>query len=308
MNKGFLIEYLKTSEIFKHISNLLKNFCQLNLRLLDPECTVVPIADNTVNENFLSSDFIGRNRFQNISCPICQLISENSSSFTNELSAFSNSQSSNLFTCVCGFRKVLIPISMDKHLIGYLFTGETINLRLSGLQLQSIVNLLNDVVTYLIKNELRHLTQFKGNTLTHQQKLLNKVISYVKENYHLTDLSLDDISRHIGVSYHYLSRLFKKELNTTFGQFKNKIRLDVASKLLKDKSLTVSEISFSCGYEDPAYFSKVFKENFGRSPVDYRNKASCLEKETNGVNQGNKLEHSRPRPQKFSSPLRTGNK
>ena len=71
--------------------------------------------------------------------------------------------------------------------------------------------------------------------------------------------------------YFHLSHLFKKELNMTFSDYLNDLRISVATRLLKDKSLAVNQVSSICGFEDPSYFSKVFKKIQGVSPVVFRN-------------------------------------
>ena len=128
-----------------------------------------------------------------------------------------------------------------------------------------------DFVQYILKNETNLLTHFKGSKLTHQQVLLNKAIRYIRENYNRV-LSLKQVALDNGVSYHYLSRLFNKELKTTFAQFRNKVRMDMAAKLLKDRRTTIRQISYACDFDDPGYFCKVFKTVFGDSPESFRQK------------------------------------
>ena len=175
------------------------------------------------------------------------------------------------FVCSGGFKKILLPIMVNDEVVGLLFSGEKSSVRLDHSQLESIAALLVDFVQYILKNELNLLTHFKGSKLTHQQVLLNKAVRYIKENYK-RGVSLKQVAADNGIGYHYLSRLFKKELKTTFAQFRNKVRMEMASKLLKDRRATIRQISHACGFDDPGYFCKVFKNVFGHSPEIFRQK------------------------------------
>ena len=55
-------------------------------------------------------------------------------------------------------------------------------------------------------------------------------------------------------------------LSTT--EFIKKIRLSEANKLLKENSLTVSEIAYRVGFNDPSYFSRSFRKMFGKNPSE----------------------------------------
>ncbi|NLU36327.1 MAG: helix-turn-helix transcriptional regulator [Clostridiales bacterium] len=78
----------------------------------------------------------------------------------------------------------------------------------------------------------------------------------------------------IYISPYYLSHLFKEELGITFLEYLTRIRMEEAKKLLMDRSLTILDISLRIGYDDPGYFSKVFKKKIGVSPSQYRKQTS----------------------------------
>ena len=90
-------------------------------------------------------------------------------------------------------------------------------------------------------------------------KLLEEAIQYIRENYH-EKLSLENVAEKIYISPYYLSHLFKEELGITFLEYLTRIRMEEAKKLLMDRSLTILDISLRIGYDDPGYFSKVFKK------------------------------------------------
>ena len=99
--------------------------------------------------------------------------------------------------------------------------------------------------------------------------IIQEAISYVTA--HLQeDLSLEEISLHCNVSHYYLSHLFRKETGTTVTAFVKKARIDRAMALLRDPRLTIAEVAYAVGYQDPNYFSKSFRSYVGVSPTEFR--------------------------------------
>ena len=99
--------------------------------------------------------------------------------------------------------------------------------------------------------------------------LLNKITYYIHE--HLTDpLTLSDIAEYFGISKSYLVKLFRQSLHTSVTVYINRIKMEQAAQLLKTSLMNISEIASFMGYQDPAYFSRVFKKHFGQSPSKYK--------------------------------------
>jgi transcriptional regulator GlxA family with amidase domain len=72
------------------------------------------------------------------------------------------------------------------------------------------------------------------------------------------------------ISIYQFIRKFQKSMQTSPARYIEKLRIDKSKELLSDTDLTVGEISNVVGFNDPFYFSKVFKKNTGHSPVDFR--------------------------------------
>jgi AraC-like DNA-binding protein len=94
---------------------------------------------------------------------------------------------------------------------------------------------------------------------------VRKAIKYIIDHYS-EDLSIQAVSSKVGLSASYLGNIFKKETGTSFHQFLTKIRLNRAEDMLHSGEYNVNEAAWACGFSDPFYFSKVYKENFGISP------------------------------------------
>jgi two-component system response regulator YesN len=85
------------------------------------------------------------------------------------------------------------------------------------------------------------------------------------------EISLQEAADIIGVSAAHLSRVVKKELGKNFTEYIVDLRMEKAKTMLKMTNFKVMDISKTVGYENPDYFSRIFKRQFGISPQDYRN-------------------------------------
>jgi two-component system response regulator YesN len=83
------------------------------------------------------------------------------------------------------------------------------------------------------------------------------------------DLSLEEVARAVAISPFYLSRLFREEMGLGFTEYLTRLRLEKSLTLLA-QGLTVKECSFAIGYNDPNYFSRLFRKHFKVSPTEYR--------------------------------------
>lgn len=102
------------------------------------------------------------------------------------------------------------------------------------------------------------------------KKLLEPVIQYMSA--HLTeDLSIDALSSIIQVSPSYLCRQFKKTYQVSPIKYLIKLRMFKAQELICTyPHMTIKEIGYKCGYNDPSYFCAEFKRSFRITPTQYK--------------------------------------
>lgn len=100
--------------------------------------------------------------------------------------------------------------------------------------------------------------------------VLAKAKEYIDLRYH-EQVSLEEVAREVGLSFYYLSKLFKERYNCTFSEYLTQVRIAHAKEYLEDQHLPLKEIAIDIGYKDPNYFSRVFKKQVGLSPTEYRN-------------------------------------
>ncbi|MGL6314170.1 arabinose operon transcriptional regulator AraC [Vibrio sp. WXL103] len=87
-----------------------------------------------------------------------------------------------------------------------------------------------------------------------------------------SDISTEELANAVYLSPSRLAHLFKNEMKMTITQWREKQRIEYAKQLLFSSQMPVSMISYNVGFNDPLYFSKVFKRITGVSPTQYRNR------------------------------------
>lgn len=95
------------------------------------------------------------------------------------------------------------------------------------------------------------------------------VISYVSEHF-CEPLTLEQLSRELGVCRYYLSRIFTQVLHTGFHEYVNTLRIDYAKKVLLNTQDTILDVAIQCGFQNQQTFNRVFKEFCGVTPSAYR--------------------------------------
>lgn len=100
--------------------------------------------------------------------------------------------------------------------------------------------------------------------------MLIEVQKYINRHYFKEDLSIAEIANKMEVSQTYLIRLFKRNLKITFVEYLTNVRIKNAIILMRDPTLTLSEIAELVGYNTQHYFNNVFRRHVGISPQEYR--------------------------------------
>lgn len=106
-------------------------------------------------------------------------------------------------------------------------------------------------------------------TIGSQNRLTENTIKYIHENLS-NPLSLENIADHLHISSSHLSRTFKKTCKESLTEFINRTRIEKAKDYLTHSDILSYEIAELVGYNDPAYFSSIFKKYTGLSPTDFR--------------------------------------
>jgi YesN/AraC family two-component response regulator len=100
-------------------------------------------------------------------------------------------------------------------------------------------------------------------------QLVKQALSYIYCNY-AQAIGRKDIADAVGVSENYLSQIFRQETSISPLDYLNRFRISKAKEYLLKNDDTITQIALRVGYNDPAYFSRVFRKLTGSSPQEFR--------------------------------------
>lgn len=137
---------------------------------------------------------------------------------------------------------------------------------------RTIINLLHQ--RELLRNkfngsESQENNLEKINVESPDNKLLNRIMSVINNNLSDPSLNVDMIAQEVGISRVHLHRKMKELTNQTPHDFIRNLRLKQAAHLLEQGYQNITEVMFACGFTNPASFSTMFKNLYGRSPREY---------------------------------------
>ncbi|WP_031527708.1 hybrid sensor histidine kinase/response regulator transcription factor [Dyadobacter crusticola] len=103
-----------------------------------------------------------------------------------------------------------------------------------------------------------------------QERLLKDMLTYIEDNLHTSQLSVENLSKHVGMSRGTLYSKVLEMSGQTPIEFIRSIKLEKAALLLENSDLSISQISYMTGFTAPNYFAKSFKAKFNMLPTEYK--------------------------------------
>jgi AraC-like DNA-binding protein len=167
---------------------------------------------------------------------------------------------------------------------GIAFTGnvkKNVGQQIEAMEHQPPMERLFSLLTIL--SELERTDEYKilnadGFSMelqTQDNDRINSVFNYVKDHFQ-EPIALEEVSNLVSMTTPSFCRYFKKITNKTFTAFVNEYRLVHASKLLAEKPMSISEISFESGFNNFSHFNKSFKAYTGKSASQYRQELKTI--------------------------------
>ncbi len=192
------------------------------------------------------------------------------------------SQKSEQDYCPFGLLNIASPILYNETTLGYLFFGQMrtsnsfpaerfcndarLQAEYDALQMfgisksQSIANLAQIVISHILTENM--LKPDSGEVEA-------RAVTFIKENLD-KNLSIRLISQCINVSKSVLYKKFRDRFGCTVGEYINKKRVEYAVHLLTTTPLSMEEISQKCGFSSASYFTKIFKQHMGVTPLKFK--------------------------------------
>lgn len=177
------------------------------------------------------------------------------------------------------YTKYARPIIENQNLDYFLFSAsnELKNLFSSMLENQQSktkgyqLSLIGD--SYHILQHIYKNTDINSIDTTNQKiediTSLNQMTTFIYHSY-ADKISLNEIAQKGNVSISKCSRIFKHYMHHSPIDFLNLHRLEVASNLLRNTNKSILDISISCGFDQQSYFNRMFKKEYGCTPLKYR--------------------------------------
>lgn len=109
------------------------------------------------------------------------------------------------------------------------------------------------------------------NYINKTESVSEQIRKYIDAHYK-EEIRRDDLSEMVYLNTDYMSRIFKKEVGVSISSYILQKRVEEAKKLLTQSNLPINTVSIYVGYSNFSYFTKMFKENTGYSPLEYRRK------------------------------------
>ena len=142
----------------------------------------------------------------------------------------------------------------------------------------TICALLLNLFVKLGINRLENIDPFSNIRVYKQKEYVqkfNSVMEYIDSHY-MDNLSLENIASSIGFSKYHFSRLFKQYTGYTFCAYISHRRIKVAEELLEQPDLSITEIALQSGFPSISTFNRLFKQQKGCTPSEYREKNQLL--------------------------------
>jgi len=129
-----------------------------------------------------------------------------------------------------------------------------------GYKLECLSKLYSLLNTFAQYSERQDLKKKNRNIL--------KAVLYLEDNY-LTNVTVEDLVKLSNINECQFRRSFKKLKGMSPIKYRNMLRLNKALEILKSGEYSVIDATMIVGFDDPAYFSRIFKQQFGQSPSYY---------------------------------------
>ena len=103
-----------------------------------------------------------------------------------------------------------------------------------------------------------------------QNMIIQEAVSYIRGHYN-ENITAKSVAKHVMISPEYFGAYFKKHYGENFIPFLQRVRMEKACELLRNKNLTISAVAEMVGYKSTTHFYEIFQSFYGQSPAHFRN-------------------------------------
>ena len=134
------------------------------------------------------------------------------------------------------------------------------------------INTLEDIkqqIYIIVKRICRHVGEYKSNN-NEPPVVVKEVVRFIEENYKDSNLAIATIADYFNLNPDYLSRIFKRYTGESMLHYINRLRVNMAKKLLKETNMGINDIMTESGFTNSSSFFRIFKKREGITPNQYR--------------------------------------
>lgn len=146
---------------------------------------------------------------------------------------------------------------------------EVANLEVTASSIDSIIKFKALAESILIR-----VLEYRDSKVENKyNKVINKAREFINNNYSDPNISLNSVAANVNLSPTHFSTIFSQETGENFIEYLTKVRMKKAMEYLRTTTQKSVEIAYNVGYNDPHYFSYLFKKVVGITPKEFRNEA-----------------------------------
>ncbi len=116
----------------------------------------------------------------------------------------------------------------------------------------------------------------KPNVVSQDDIFIQRIMKYIEDNIDNSEMTIEEIVSSVGLSRSAFFKKLKSLTGLAPVEFLKEVRVQRAAQLIETGEFNISQITYMVGMSDPRYFSRCFKQKFGMSPREYKDKCSNL--------------------------------
>jgi AraC-like DNA-binding protein len=246
--------------------------------------------------------------------PLCRLVraslAGNAACEVCDKEAYANCLQSRrpaIYECHLGLQDVVVPLLMQGEIIGLMCSGQFLLSPPSEKGFAQMKPKLASLEVDLLRARRFYfrtpvIPRNKANAIIHMVLLVSEYVTEAErtmmdmrhvsqrdpirraedflERRYAEPMRLKDVAAAVGLSASRLAHLMREQLNTTFTQYRNQVRIERAKFLLTNSHLKVIDIGYDVGFGSPSTFNDAFRRLVGCAPTAYRRQQSAERPET----------------------------
>jgi signal transduction histidine kinase/ligand-binding sensor domain-containing protein/DNA-binding response OmpR family regulator len=147
------------------------------------------------------------------------------------------------------------------------YLAKPVNIEVLELRIKNFMKTLDSVKTKYENNLIGDIDKLEVSD--NHKEFIRSVVKILEENITNQDLNIDFFAQRLGVSRTLLYDKIKKATGESLGIFIKTSRLNYSAKVLLENHYNTSQLAYAVGFNDPKYFSKCFRNHFGKSPKEF---------------------------------------